>query len=73
MVFSYTPKSDTFFFVDHKLALISVVNGLNSEDLLKTKVFIMNYQLIFLKNLNNYIKNNNACIYLYFCYRLISD
>lgn len=47
MVFSYTPKSDTFFFVDHKLVLISVVNGLNSEDLLKTKVFTINYQLLF--------------------------
>jgi len=39
MVFSYTPKSDTFC-VDHNLVvLVSVVNNLNPEDLLNTKVF----------------------------------
>lgn len=40
MVFSYTPKSDKCC-VDHKLVvLVSVVNDLEPEDLLKTKVFI---------------------------------
>jgi len=44
MVFSYTPKSDKLS-VDHNLVvLVSIVNGLNPEDLLNTKVF--------------YIKNN---------------
>ena len=38
MVFSYTPKSDKLS-VDHDLVvLVSIVNGLNPEDLLKTKV-----------------------------------
>lgn len=38
MVFSYTPMSDLFD-VDKKLVVLkSVINGLNSEDLLKTKV-----------------------------------
>lgn len=39
MVFSYTPKSDTLF-GNHKLVLLSIVNGLNPDDLLKTMVFI---------------------------------
>lgn len=41
MVFSYTPKSDKLS-ADHDLVvLVSVVNGLNPEDLLKTKVFFI--------------------------------
>lgn len=39
MVFSYTPKSDAFF-VDHKLVvLVSVLNGLVAENLLKKEVY----------------------------------
>lgn len=56
MVFSYTPKSDKYF-VDHKVVvLISVVNGLDPEDLLKTKVFFVDYYY-YLYNivLNHYI------------------
>lgn len=59
MVFSYTPKSDKFC-VDHKLVvLVSVVNGLDPEDLLKTKVFIeLSRQrvLLLLKYLYDYFK-----------------
>lgn len=39
MVFSYTPKSDTFYVNHNVVVLVSVVNGLNPEDLLETKVF----------------------------------
>lgn len=38
MVFSYTPKSDKCY-VDHKLVLVSILNGLDPEDLLKTEVY----------------------------------
>lgn len=39
IVFSYMlPKSDTFF-VDHNLGFITILNGLDFEDLLDTKVF----------------------------------
>lgn len=39
-VFSYTPKSDTFDVNHNVVVLVSVVNGLNPEDLLETKVFL---------------------------------
>lgn len=56
MVFSYTPKSDKFC-VDHKLVvLVSVVNGLEPEDLLKTKVFMETRVLLLLKYLYNYLE-----------------
>lgn len=48
MVFSYTPKSDKSV-VDHKLVvLVSVINGIDPEDLLKTKVFGL--EITYLKN-----------------------
>lgn len=54
MVFSYTSKSDQFC-VDHKLVvLVSVLNGLDPEDLLKTEVFtIINYLSLLIKLMLN--------------------
>lgn len=74
MVFSYTPKSDLFC-VDHKLViLVSVVNGLEPEDLLKTKVFIKTIRVY--RNLNIYmiclylipIYKKNICMYIVYLY-----
>lgn len=39
MVFSYTPKSDKCCADSKLVVLVAVINGLESEDLLKTEVY----------------------------------
>lgn len=55
MVFSYTPKSDNNSVCHKTVVLVSVINGLNPENLIKNEVIIIQSKLLSNVDYNYYV------------------